>query len=56
MFSKIMGIIYLVLSFTGYTISVYHLRLFEYTSVMSIVVWTVALVSATLGCWLIFRK
>ena len=56
MFVKIMGVLYLVLSFMGYAVSVYHLRLFDYASIMSVVVFTTAFASAAIGCWLIFRR
>ena len=56
MFRQILGVFYLVISFLGYAISVYHLKLFEYASIISVVIWTVALASAAIGCWLIFKR
>jgi hypothetical protein len=56
MFRQILGVFYLVLSFLGYVVSVYHLKLFDYASIMSVVIWTVALASAAIGCWLIFKR
>ena len=56
MFRQILGVFYLVISFLGYVVSVYHLNLFEYASIISIVIWTVALASAAIGCWLIFKR
>ncbi len=56
MFVKIMGVLYLVLSFMGYAVSVYHLRLFDYASIISVVIFTTAFASAAIGCWLIFRR
>ena len=56
MFKSIMGIAYLVLSFMGFIVSVYTLNLFEYTSIASVGIWSIALASAFLGCWLILRR
>ena len=38
MFRKIMGVLNLVLSFLGYAVSVYHLKLFDYASIISVVI------------------
>jgi hypothetical protein len=53
MFRSIMGIVYLALSFMGFVVSVYTLHLLEYASVMAVGIWSVALASAAIGCWLI---
>ena len=53
MFKTIMGIGCLVISFTGFVVSVYTLHLLEYASVMAVGIWSVALASAAIGCWLI---
>ena len=53
MFRSIMGIIYLALSLMGFAVSVYTLHSMEYESVMAVGIWSVALASAAIGCWLI---
>jgi len=51
-----MGVLFLVMSFVAFAISVYHQKLFEYTSLGSIINWSVFLLSVVYGCWLIFRR
>jgi hypothetical protein len=53
MFRSIMGIVYLALSFMGFVVSVHTLHLLEYASVMAVGIWSIALASAAIGCWLI---
>ena len=53
MFRSIIGIAYLIISFLGFITSVFRMELFEYTSILSVGIWSIALMCAFTGCYFI---